>query len=224
MAGRVMVRDWIEGRFKALVSHVESWFSNMEVISADGSGNAHDPRFFELCLALVRNDRRKSISANLEQLPAPMIAALWKSAVQGLPIPQPLMAQALARFRADLIADAPFNHARMGLIKSYFIRRNLGGDATMTASSIRTTPPLRITAAAFSPCWPISSVPRWAMLALALYNVSICRQSNARTYPWAAGRQCPTSSGQAQTGTRLVARGTHDGNHEQIGRCRTAHS
>ena len=43
------------------------------------------------------------------------------------------MAQALARFRSDLVKDEPFSHARMGLLKAYFIRRQPGGDPTMTA-------------------------------------------------------------------------------------------
>lgn len=132
MSGRVMVRDWMEGRFEDLVDHVEKWFSDQEIIAANGKEKARDARFFEICLALVRNDRTKSINANLEQLPTPTIATLWKIAVQRLPIPQPLLAQALARFRSDLIGDEPFNHARMGLIKAYFVRLKPEGDSTMT--------------------------------------------------------------------------------------------
>lgn len=126
-AGRVMVRDWMEGRFEELVSHVETWFSDLAIVARDGNGHSHDPKFMAVCGALVRD---------LKDLPAPTAATLWKVAVQGLPIPQPLMAQALARFRADLMnKDQPaFNHARMGLIKAYFVRRKPGGDTTMTAS------------------------------------------------------------------------------------------
>jgi CRISPR-associated protein Csd1 len=71
----------------------------------------------------------------LKDLPAPTAATLWKSAIAHLPIPRPLMAQALARFRADLVdKDQPaFNHARMGLIKAYFVRLTPRGDPTVTA-------------------------------------------------------------------------------------------
>jgi CRISPR-associated protein Csd1 len=139
MSGRVMVRDWMEDRFEVLVSHVESWFDNMEIVSADGKGNARDPKFFEICLALIRNDRSKSISANLEQLPSSTSTALWKAAVQGLPIPQPIFAQALFQFRSERFSPDDrnrevFNHARMGLIKAYFVRLKPGGDPTMTAT------------------------------------------------------------------------------------------
>jgi len=130
-AGRVMVRDWMEGRFEDLVRNVEAWFSDLS-IAMSSKDIAYDPKFYQVCLALVRNDRTKTISRNLEQLPAPTATTLWKVAVQRLPIPQPLMAQALARFRADIIKDEPFNHARMGLIKAYFVRLKKGGDNTMT--------------------------------------------------------------------------------------------
>lgn len=132
-SGRVMVRDWMEGQFENLVINVEAWFSDLAIALDANNTLAFDPKFYEVCLALVRNDRTKSISKNLEQLPAPTAATLWKVAVQRLPIPQPLMAQALARFRSDLIKDEPFNHARMGLIRAYFFRLQPGSDTAMTA-------------------------------------------------------------------------------------------
>lgn len=125
-SGRVMVRDWMEGRFEDLVCNVGAWFSDLAIVARDGQGQAHDPKFMAVCEALVRE---------LKDLPAPTAATLWKVAVQRLPIPQPIMAQALARFRTDLVDkdQPPFNHARMGLIKAYFVRLNSGGNTTMTA-------------------------------------------------------------------------------------------
>lgn len=126
-AGRVMVRDWMEGCFTDLVGHITDWFADLQIVARDGNGNARDPKFMAVCAGLVRD---------LKDLPAPTAATLWKVAIQGLPIPQPLMAQALARFRTDLVdKDQPaFNHARMGLIKAYFVRLKPGGDTTMTAT------------------------------------------------------------------------------------------
>jgi CRISPR-associated protein Csd1 len=123
-SGRVMVRDWMEGRFEDLVRNVEAWFADLAIVARDGKGQAHDPKFMAVCGALVRE---------LKDLPAPTSATLWKVAVQRLPIPQPLIAQALARFRSDLIQDEPFNHARMGLLIAYFVRLQPGGAQTMTA-------------------------------------------------------------------------------------------
>jgi CRISPR-associated protein Csd1 len=121
-AGRVMVRDWMEGSFEELVSRIEKWFSDLEIVARDNGRLAPDPKFMAVCGALMRD---------LKDLPAPTATTLWRVVLAGLPIPQPFIAQALARFRADLIEDKPFNHARMGLIKAYFIRK--GGDHHMSA-------------------------------------------------------------------------------------------
>ena len=134
-SGRVMVRDWMEGGFEELVRNVEAWFSDLQIVTRDGDGLARDPKFNAVCLGLVRNDPKKSVGENLKQMPAPTAASLWKTAVAYQPIPRPLMAQALARFRADLVdKDQPaFNHARLGLIKAYLVRLTPGGDSTVTA-------------------------------------------------------------------------------------------
>ena len=125
-AGRVMARDWMEGRFEDLVRNVEAWFTDLAIVARDGMGSARDPKFLAVCGALVRD---------LKDLPAPTAATLWKVAVQRSPIPPPLMAQALARLRAELVDkdQPPFNHARMGFIKAYFFRLKPGGDTNMTA-------------------------------------------------------------------------------------------
>ena len=132
-SGRVMVRDWMEGSFEDLVAKIEQWFSDLEITDQYESRLARAPRFNDVCISLVRRDRdeKKSYSEILKRLPAPTASTLWRVALAGLPIPQPIIAQALARFRADLIEDNPFNHSRMGLIKSYFIRK--GGDHQMSA-------------------------------------------------------------------------------------------
>lgn len=123
-SGRVMVRDWMEGCFEDLVRNVEAWFADLAIVARNGKGQAHDPKFMAVCGSLVRE---------LKDLPALTSATLWKVAVQRLPIPQPFLAQALVRFRSDLVKDEPLNHARMGLMKAYFVRLKPGGDITMTA-------------------------------------------------------------------------------------------
>jgi CRISPR-associated protein Csd1 len=109
-----MVRDWMEGSFEELIVRVDQWFSDLEIVARDGGHAAHDPKFLAVCGSIMRD---------LKDLPAPTATTLWRVALAGLPIPQPIIAQALARFRADIIDDKPFNHARMGLIKAYFIRK-----------------------------------------------------------------------------------------------------
>ena len=113
-SGRVMVRDWMGGSFENLVEMAGNWFSHLEIVARNGGGPAPDPKFMAVCGALVRD---------LKDLPAPTVATLWRVALTGLPIPQPYVAQALAHFRADIVNDHPFNHARVGLMKAYFIRK-----------------------------------------------------------------------------------------------------
>lgn len=120
-AGRVMVRDWMDKSFEELITRIEQWFSDFEIVARDGGRLAPEPKFMAVCGALVRE---------LKDLPAPTTTMLWRVALAGLPIPQPFIAQALTRFRSDLIGDKPFNHARMGLIKAYFIRK--GGNHNMS--------------------------------------------------------------------------------------------
>jgi CRISPR-associated protein Csd1 len=121
-SGRVMVRDWMEGSFEELAGSIESWFHDLEIVARDGGNTASDPKFMAVCGAMVRD---------LKDLPASIAAILWRAALLGLPIPQTFIAQALTRFCCDLIDDKPFNHARMGLIKAYFIRK--GGNHHMSA-------------------------------------------------------------------------------------------
>lgn len=121
-SGRVMVRDWMEGPFKELVDKIEKWFADLEIVARDGGRLAPDPKFMAVCGCIMRE---------LKDLPAPTATILWRVALAGLPIPQSIIAKALARFRTDLINDEPFNHARMGLIKAYFIRK--GGNQYMSA-------------------------------------------------------------------------------------------
>lgn len=125
-AGRVMVRDWMEGRFEDLAGHIAAWFDDLAIVARDGRALAHDPKFMAVGGALVRD---------LKDLPAPTAATLWRVAVQGLPIPRSLLALALARLRAERVDkdQPPINHARMGLIRAYYVRLTPGGDATMTA-------------------------------------------------------------------------------------------
>lgn len=115
-AGRVMVREVMQGSFEELVAHTGAWFHDLAIIARDGKGLAHDPKFLAVAGSLVRD---------LKDLPSPWLQQLWRAAVTGGLIPAAMLAQAVVRVRIDVIQDAPANHARMALIKAYLIR-NLG--------------------------------------------------------------------------------------------------
>ena len=113
-AGRVMVRDWMEGSFEELVRSVDRWFDDFSVLRRDGAGLAPPPRMFSVLAVLVRD---------LKDLPPSLAAQVWRAAVRGEPLPRQAMARALARFKMDVLTDQPFHHARVGLLKAFLIRK-----------------------------------------------------------------------------------------------------
>jgi CRISPR-associated protein Csd1 len=112
--GRVVVRDWMEGSFEELATSVDQWFSDLEIVQRDGAGSAKPPKLAAVLAALVRE---------LKDISAPMAAKLYRVAARGEAIPFAAMAQALARARIDVIQGERPNHARMGLIKAYHVRK-----------------------------------------------------------------------------------------------------
>lgn len=127
-AGRAMVRDWMEGRFDSLVANVNAWFDDLAIVGREGAGLAKNPKF----LAVVG-----SLARELGEVPPPLIARLWGVAVNREPIPESALAQALHRCRTAVIAGDPPNHARMGLLKAFNVRR---GDHEMKPTLNETHP------------------------------------------------------------------------------------
>ena len=119
-AGRVMVREVMQGSFEELVVHTEAWFSDLSIVARDGKELAHDPKFLAVAGSLVRD---------LKDLPSPWLQQLWRAAISGGLIPAATLAQAVTRTRIDIIQDTPSSHARMALIKAYLIRNR--GDKNM---------------------------------------------------------------------------------------------
>lgn len=120
-SGRVMVRDWMEGQFEELVANVAAWFDDLAVVHRQGGTLAPNPKLFAVLGATVRD---------LNEIPPPFAAKMWRVAVRNEPIPQAALAQVLKRTRVDIIEDQPPNHAGMGLMKAYHIRnaRKEGGE------------------------------------------------------------------------------------------------
>ncbi|HEX7184993.1 MAG TPA: type I-C CRISPR-associated protein Cas8c/Csd1 [Thermoanaerobaculia bacterium] len=113
-SGRVMVRDWMEGEFRELVRNVDRWFADLAIANRNGIGLAPPPRMISILAALVRD---------LDNLPPALEARMWHAAVRKEPIPQQAMARALARLKVDVLGNQPFNHARVGLLKAFHIRK-----------------------------------------------------------------------------------------------------
>lgn len=119
--GRVMVRDWMEGQFKELAGNIGQWFDDLSITRRDGQGTISNPKFLAVLGATVRD---------LADLPPPFVAKMWRVAVRDESIPYHALSQALARTKVGVIQDEVPNHARMGLMKAYHLRkeRKKGGN------------------------------------------------------------------------------------------------
>lgn len=124
--GRVMLRNWIEGNFVQLAANVTQWFDDFMICSREGSGVAKDPKFHAIMYSLVRKD--------LDELPPAFVTDMWRVAFSGQQFPYVSLSIALQRIRAEIIdPDKNPNHARMGLIKAYHVRkaRLYGGESNL---------------------------------------------------------------------------------------------
>lgn len=130
-SGRVMVRDWMEGSFEELVRSVECWFDDLRLVSRDGTGFTKPPKLWAVLGALVRD---------LDELPDPLVARMWRVAARREPVPQQAAARALARVRAAILSDDPVRTAGVGLLKAFLRRHPLNGDHDMQPSLNETHP------------------------------------------------------------------------------------
>jgi CRISPR-associated protein Csd1 len=112
-SGRVMVRDWMEGRFEGLLEAVHRWFEDLSIVHLNGGRTAKDPKFLAVAGSTVRE---------LKYLPPEALRNLWRAAVMAGPIPRSMAVQALLRARSAVLTDEPASHARMGLLKAYLLR------------------------------------------------------------------------------------------------------
>jgi CRISPR-associated protein Csd1 len=120
-SGRVMIRDWMEGQFEQVAANVAAWFDDLTIVRRDGADLATPPKFFAVLGSLARE---------LDDLSPPFVARMWRVAAAGEVIPEQAHIQALARARIDFLQNESPNHARMGLLKAYHVRK---GDTNMTA-------------------------------------------------------------------------------------------
>ena len=122
-SGRIMVRDWMEGKFEGLVKNIFDWFEDFSIVQRDGKDLARSPKFLAVLGSTVRE---------LDELANPFVAKMWRVAVNGEPIPEAALAKAFSRVKVDILKDEPLNHAGMGLLKAYHVRNNrIKGGKTM---------------------------------------------------------------------------------------------
>ncbi len=96
-SGRVMVRSWRQGTIESLLSHVQAWFADLDLIEPEGSHRLRSPAFSTLLAAVAPPGRT--------EVAAPLAAALWDAAIDGRPIPRRV--QSLAWDNARGLSAAP---------------------------------------------------------------------------------------------------------------------
>jgi len=114
--GRVMLREWMESDFVSIAQNIYDWFNDLEIISRDGQQFAKDPKFLAVLGSTVRV---------LDELNSPFVTKMWRSAVFNEPIPLSAVTNAVLRIRSEIVDSEKLpNHARMGLIKAYHLRKH----------------------------------------------------------------------------------------------------
>lgn len=130
-AGRVMVREIMQGSFEALTKNVHRWFKDLAIVSRDGKGLASTPKFFALLSAIEFLSLNGTVIRGINDVPAPLIREMWRSALSGGQIPASAMAKTLVRVRSDYVTDNPPLENRFALLKAYLLRK---GDSSMQSA------------------------------------------------------------------------------------------
>lgn len=149
--GRVIVRDWMYGRFEDLVSNVCKWFSDLEITNFSGRSLAKDPGLDRVVTSLLRPRRREENYTEWVRPVQPFVLSLWQTALNAQKsVPCGVLGRlVLLHTRFVLSGDMEkaigeqtddqdrallrsILYARMGIIKAYHIRKN-GGNGTLTA-------------------------------------------------------------------------------------------
>jgi len=112
-AGRVMVRDWMEGSFEQLLANVAAWFNDLSIVHPEGHGLARSPKFMAVLGSTVRD---------LDDLASPLVSQMWRVALRNEAIPSAAHAQALGRFRISVITGDTPRVAGVALLKAFHIR------------------------------------------------------------------------------------------------------
>lgn len=127
-AGRVMVREIMQGTFESLASNIDRWFSDLSIVNREGTGIALRPKFFSVVNAIEFLSKDGRILRNIDDVPPPLIRELWRSAITGSQIPSSAMSRTLMRIRSDIVSDMPPMETRFSIMKSYLLRK---GDDNM---------------------------------------------------------------------------------------------
>jgi CRISPR-associated protein Csd1 len=127
-AGRVMVRDWLEGEFIELVTNINQWFDDLQIASFAGPGHASSPGLEAVVTSLLppkrkqeyqdwvkRNQAAKTNEAGApkrkqeyQDWVKPVTQArreLLQVAIKGIPFPYSILAKLMPLHRAFMLSE-----------------------------------------------------------------------------------------------------------------------
>lgn len=112
--GRIMIRDWTQGKITTLAENILLWFDDFAIVCRDGGNTlASSPKFYAVLGSLARD---------IKDIPPPLVVQIWRSAITGGKLPRPALAMALERIKSALYKDEAILSAGIGLVKAYLLR------------------------------------------------------------------------------------------------------
>jgi len=129
--GRIMLRDWMQGRFIHLVDCIRNWFEDLEIVSPEGKGIAND---FKLLAGLIRlvsfrkNEGFDKTYGRINDELASVMPRIWRSIICKLPLPDIVASRSLAYIFSKLInqdeesKDDNLDRISCSLLKAWLLR------------------------------------------------------------------------------------------------------
>lgn len=153
-AGRAMVRDWHTGTLESFALAVKTWFEDLEITKASGSGSANPPGLNRALMSLQRPTGRETVSDDYLKPVRMLQLPFWRAALEPrAPIPFAAIAKIMETHRAEVVTGEfdktvrarPGNttddpgvmlgrvYARVAILKAYHCRNaRLTGGFEMT--------------------------------------------------------------------------------------------
>lgn len=141
-SGRVVVRDWMEGRFEDLVQSIDTWFKDLAIVNLQGTQDAPLPKLETVVTCLLPSRRPKQDYEDWVRPIGTHRKALWQVALDGTkPISYTVMVRSLlllTRFITNTeLEEARDNvkrdaleiarmYCRLGILKAYHQRSRKG--------------------------------------------------------------------------------------------------
>lgn len=124
-----MVRDSLEGDYLDLVERIRAWFDDLEIVHPWGNGTS---KAFKLTAAQLRliahrkNENPSDSFRRVNQELAPVMPRIWRSIVQGHPLPDAVAQKCLLYVRSRLLSeeeDTNLDQIACSLLKAWYVRK-----------------------------------------------------------------------------------------------------